>query len=109
MPILSNQIKCNKCGDVIYSAHVHDFKTCSCGAVSVDGGMDYLRRCGDWKDMEDMSILITDKLYKDLEHALEWCENTGRNYRGVICTIARVLRDHGLDWDTLNRRNSNAK
>ena len=32
------------CGDTIESHSVHDFKTCSCGAVSVDGGHEYLRR-----------------------------------------------------------------
>ena len=44
MAILRNAIKCNRCGDVIESSFRHDFKTCSCGAVSVDGGHDYLRR-----------------------------------------------------------------
>ena len=40
-----NAIRCNHCGDVIESVHRHDFRTCSCGCVSVDGGHDYLRRC----------------------------------------------------------------
>lgn len=40
-----NKIKCNFCGDIIESKHVHDFKFCSCGRVAVDGGHDYLRRC----------------------------------------------------------------
>ena len=44
MAIVKNVIKCNRCGDVIESKFRHDFKTCSCGAVSVDGGHDYLRR-----------------------------------------------------------------
>ena len=43
--IIKNAIKCNTCGDVIESNFTHDFKTCSCGRVSVDGGHDYLRRC----------------------------------------------------------------
>ena len=36
---------CKKCGEIIESVSVHDFKTCSCGACSVDGGHQYLRRC----------------------------------------------------------------
>jgi hypothetical protein len=44
--IVSNSVKCHKCGDVIYSAHRHDFKWCSCGNIAVDGGTDYLRRAG---------------------------------------------------------------
>ena len=42
--ILINKIKCNKCGDIIESTHRHDFKFCQCGAVTVDGGKDYLKR-----------------------------------------------------------------
>ncbi len=43
--IIKNAVKCLKCGDIIESVHRHDFVTCSCGNVSVDGGKDYLRRC----------------------------------------------------------------
>ena len=49
--IILNMIQCKKCGDIIESVTVHDFKTCSCGECSVDGGHDYLRRCAeDWDD-----------------------------------------------------------
>lgn len=51
MSILRNAIQCKLCGDVIESASVHDFKTCSCGACSVDGGHDYLKRCA--KSLDD--------------------------------------------------------
>ena len=36
--IIKNAIKCNHCGNIIESESTHDFKTCSCGCVSVDGG-----------------------------------------------------------------------
>lgn len=39
-----NRAKCLKCGDVIESKHVHDFVSCKCGAISVDGGREYLKR-----------------------------------------------------------------
>lgn len=42
--IWNNSIKCNSCGDTIRSKNRHDFVTCKCGAVSVDGGSWYLRR-----------------------------------------------------------------
>lgn len=44
MAIIRNRIRCKKCGDIIESTHVHDFKSCSCGECSVDGGHEYLRR-----------------------------------------------------------------
>ena len=56
--IIHNRIKCLKCGDVIESFTVHDFKVCSCGACFVDGGTDYLRRGGNREDWEDLSETI---------------------------------------------------
>ena len=53
--IIHNRIRCKKCGEIIGSHTVHEFKWCSCGAVAVDGGKDYLRRCGNREDYEDLS------------------------------------------------------
>jgi len=39
--IIVNAVKCPKCGDEIYSVYRHDFQTCKCGFVSIDGGNDY--------------------------------------------------------------------
>jgi len=52
--IISNKAQCLICGEIIESKHKHDFKTCKCGNVSVDGGKEYLKR----------SIKYIDK-YKD--------------------------------------------
>ena len=41
----------------IESVSRHDFKSCSCGAVCVDGGKDYLRRCGYPEDYVDLSVV----------------------------------------------------
>ena len=40
--ILVNKIRCKKCGDVIESKSVHDFKF----SVAVDGVHDYFKTCG---------------------------------------------------------------
>lgn len=54
--VLSRNIaECLKCGDVVESTHVHDFKYCSCGAMAVDGGLEYVRRVGEPGDIEEMS------------------------------------------------------
>jgi hypothetical protein len=42
--IWNNSIQCKACGEVIRSTNRHDFRTCKCGAVAVDGGSWYLRR-----------------------------------------------------------------
>jgi len=53
--IIHNRAKCLKCDDVIESYSVHDFKWCSCRAIFVDGGHEYLRRGGEREDIEEMS------------------------------------------------------
>lgn len=49
-----NRARCKVCGDVIESLHRHDFKTCTCRSIFVDGGLDYVRRGGYDKDFEDL-------------------------------------------------------
>lgn len=61
MEIIVNKIKCKKCGDEIESNTVHDFKFCKCGSVAVDGGHEYLRRCGNREDWEEMSETRNDE------------------------------------------------
>lgn len=55
--IIRNMIRCNRCGDEIESTSRHDFKWCSCGKCAVDGGHDYLKRCGDLSDWTDISVI----------------------------------------------------
>lgn len=43
--VVINKAQCNNCKDIIESKYGHDFVTCKCGNVSVDGGKEYLRRC----------------------------------------------------------------
>ena len=42
--IVRNRAKCLVCGEILESRHRHDYKTCSCGGLSVDGGRDYISR-----------------------------------------------------------------
>ena len=55
--IISNKIKCKKCGDIIESKSTNDYKKCSCGAVAVDGGIDYLKRMSNEENYEELSEL----------------------------------------------------
>lgn len=61
--IIKNCIKCKSCGDVIESTNTHDYKSCSCGRVAVDGGHDYLSRSftDSPDDFEDLSEVIEDE------------------------------------------------
>ena len=42
--LIKNAAECPQCHDVIESTHRHDFKSCRCGGISVDGGLEYVRR-----------------------------------------------------------------
>lgn len=42
--ITRNAVKCLNCDEVVESKHRHNYVTCACGNVSVDGGLDYTRR-----------------------------------------------------------------
>ena len=93
--ILSNQVRCNHCGEEPWSAHRHDFVRCGCELaehqVAVDGGMDYLRRVFGMKsDYTDLSITIEDEHVDGLKDALSDPE---RNELGKLCNVVRYLRD----------------
>ena len=55
--IISNKIKCKKFGDIIESKSTNDYKRCSCWAVAVDGGKDYLKRIGKEENYIELSKL----------------------------------------------------
>jgi len=74
-----NCVKCLKCGNIIFSRAIHDFRSCTCESVSVDGGFDYMKVCGDRGNFEFVrkNMKVTkDELYKD------W--NYSRDKFGVI-------------------------
>ena len=77
--IIENSAKCLKCGDKIVSKHRHDYVTCSCGNVSVDGGIDYCRRS--FKEMDtwiDTSIWEDDTSKQSYEETIEGDVNNGK-------------------------------
>ena len=59
MTVLINQAQCLLCGEIIQSTHRHDFRSCTCGNLFVDGGRAYLRRGwtqeGSWKELSEVT------------------------------------------------------
>jgi hypothetical protein len=93
--IIQNAVNCLACGDLIVSKHRHDFVTCTCGAISVDGGQEYLRRVGDFGNAVDLSWSLPDKLYFDCADAAGLAMDTGRNTKGIANAVMRTLREAG--------------
>lgn len=72
---------CPKCKDSIFSRTTHDFRSCSCGEISIDGGFDYTKvSCvTSFPKSKKITLDVTEKeLYDD------W--NTDRNKYGVYTT-----------------------
>jgi hypothetical protein len=93
--IVQNAVNCLSCGDLIVSKHRHDFVTCTCGAISVDGGQEYLRRVGDFANAVDLSWSLSDELYRACADAVEEAKETNRNKFGIANAVMRTLREAG--------------
>ena len=62
--LVVNRARCVFCGDEIQSHYRHDYKTCSCRFLSVDGGTDYARRV--FHTIDEGENMYTDlSLYED--------------------------------------------
>jgi hypothetical protein len=83
---------------MIVSKHRHDFVTCTCGAISVDGGQAYLRRVGGNLEKEafaDYSWSLPDELYNACADAVQEAMDTNRNKFGIANAVMRCLRWSG--------------
>lgn len=95
--IIQNAVICNKCDDFIFSKHRHDFVSCKCGNICVDGGQEYLRRVGAGisdRSYIDMSWELPEELYRACAVAAQEAADTGRNAIGIANAVMRKLRDH---------------
>lgn len=93
--IVQNAVSCLLCGDFIVSKHRHDFVKCTCGAIAVDGGQEYLRRVGTLEkgSYTDHSWELPDELYRACAEAVQDAIDTGRNKFGIANVVMRTLRE----------------
>ena len=54
--LLQNRAQCLYCMSIVESKHRHDFQWCTCGKMAVDGGLEYVRRLGEFKKIKELSI-----------------------------------------------------
>ena len=95
--LVQNQVRCNKCGDEPFSAHRHDFKSCKCGNVSVDGGLSYTRRLSnDFSSVTELSMSLEESVIADITDAVKWGRETNRNDFGIALAVLRALNKNGL-------------
>lgn len=58
--IYSNAATCSLCGEYVRSRNKHDYRSCSCGNLSVDGGSHYCRRSGKPGTYVEAIVLFSD-------------------------------------------------
>jgi hypothetical protein len=94
--IIQNAVSCNGCGDFIVSMHRHDYVTCTCGAIAIDGGQDYLRRVGSLEpgSYVDYSWELSDEIYFACAEAVSDAIDTSRNKFGIANAVIRKLREY---------------
>lgn len=95
--IVRNMAKCKQCGDVIESKFRHDYVTCSCGSIAVDGGKSYLRRAfKDEDSIEEMSEMkeISEEEYQAI---LQLRKDAARKYNEeLLLEIFKAGEKDGL-------------
>lgn len=96
LKLVQNEAQCKKCGDIIFSRSRHDYRTCKCGAIAVDGGMDYARRVGHPDNFIERSLYLPGEVVASMVEAVEWSRDAGRNEFGTALAVLRVLRDNDL-------------
>ncbi len=72
---MRNRAKCKLCNEIIESFHVHDFVSCKCGEISIDGGTDYYKAMAkDWvnflrvdDDGKETEIKVVDQPTEDVK------------------------------------------
>ena len=63
--IIRNKAQCLLCGEIIESKFTHDYVTCSCGNLSVDGGRSYLKRSIKQSTTEPQWIDLSERVWED--------------------------------------------
>jgi len=66
--ILRNSAICNQCKEEVVSRYQHNYVACSCGAISVDGGLYYLKRSGDCAE----TSLTSQNSFEEIRNNFEW-------------------------------------
>ena len=96
LKLVQNEAQCRKCSDIIFSRSRHHYQECKCGAIAVDGGLDYQRRVGLPDNFIERSLYLPTEVIASMVEAVKWSRDTGRNEFGTALAVLRVLRDNDL-------------
>jgi hypothetical protein len=93
--LVRNAARCNVCGDYIESGNRHDFRTCKCGNVSVDGGHSYVRRAFqqsvNFTDDCEWQLLPEEELKRKIDYYAEQSKRGGMGFYVDYVKVGEVL------------------
>lgn len=95
--IIKNKAECRLCGDIIESKTRHDFVTCKCSEISVDGGTDYIKRSArHMNNAIDRSEYISMPRYVRYDGyiAIKVPKHKNANSRGYVMEHRLVYEEH---------------
>lgn len=96
--IKRNRAQCLICNEIIESTYTHDYTTCSCGNVSVDGGHDYLKRA-----VKEMSGFLEMAETEEADASIP--EEKSETYNYIKVGDIRVdLKKDNLEYEVLVNR-----
>lgn len=61
MVIIENKVQCRLCGSVLISRSRRDLQVCKCGAILIEGGLEYLRKGGKKENIIELSTFTEDE------------------------------------------------
>lgn len=91
--LLRNSATCNHCKDELESKHRHDFVTCSCKKLSIDGGKDYSRILFETADGYTDTSIEDDGTHKLRRQYLTWGNNYDKDMKRLPETIYKPIMD----------------
>lgn len=116
--ILRNSARCPHCGQEVESTHRHDFRSCSCSKIAVDGGHDCIHRIGaGWVDtsivakveeddpsVQAIALVFPERLltgwrpapddYADAPHLVDWRSHALRLPAGPVNVLVGTVTGH---------------
>jgi ribosomal protein S27E len=87
-------IECPDCGDIVFSRANHDYRTCTCEKVAIDGGFEYTKVSGIVEPFKLKIVQNKTELYND------WNNRTDK-----YGLIRKVSTKYDLDSDRYDRTN----
>jgi len=70
--IIQNAAYCKICNEIVVSKERHDFETCNCTSISVDGGTYYVRRSVKDVNLYEELVLTVNSTFDEIINKLVW-------------------------------------